>query len=74
MYPGLGHRLAGMAKRGRPRTPKGQGLETEIKIRVRTDEKAAYDIAAKLVPTTLSNWARIHLNAASAEGAKKKGR
>jgi hypothetical protein len=60
-----------MAKRGRPPTPKGQGLETEIKIRVRKDEKAAYDIAAKLVPTSLSNWARIHLNGAALQKEKK---
>jgi hypothetical protein len=60
-----------MPKRGRPPSPKGQGLETEIKIRVRKAEKAQFDAAAKRVPTTLSNWARVTLIAAA--GEEKKG-
>lgn len=54
--------------------PHGQRLDVEIKIRLTAAEKAAYVIASDLVPTTLSNWARIQLNAASAEGAKKRAR
>lgn len=56
-----------MPKRGRPPAPKGQGLETEIKIRVRKAEKASYEVARQLATTTLSNWARIQLNTAAAE-------
>ena len=71
MFPCLRHTLRGIAKRGRPPIPKGQGLDTEIKIRVRAKEKAAYTAASDLVPTTLSNWARIQLNGAALQKEKK---
>lgn len=54
-----------MPRRGRPPTPKGHGLDTEIKIRVKESEKAQFKAAAARVPTTLSNWARVELLARS---------
>jgi hypothetical protein len=68
----MGHRIVPMPKRGRPLAARGQRLETEIKIRVRRTEKAQFDAAAKRVPTTLSNWARVTLLGAS-ELEEKKG-
>ncbi len=59
-----------MAKRGRPPTPKGQGLDTEIKFRVKATEKDAFEAAAAKVPTTLSNWMRVKLLDATKEPKK----
>jgi len=52
--------------------PHGQGLDVEIKIRVSAEDKLRFEAAARVAMTTLSNWARIQLNAAAGHTQKEK--
>jgi hypothetical protein len=68
-----------MAKRGRPRKPKGLGLDTEIKVRVLPSEKEAWDAAAKArrPSMALSAWIReacTKLHEDETKGPTKTGR
>jgi predicted HicB family RNase H-like nuclease len=51
-------------KVGRPRLPKGEALGKPTPIRFQTDERAAFERAAKKEGLTLSEWVRQTLNKA----------
>lgn len=50
--------------RGRPPMPKGQARDRPMPVRVRPDEHAAFDAAAKAAGQTLSDWIRDTLKRA----------
>ena len=51
-------------KVGRPKLPKGQAKGVVLQSRVQSNEKAAYQKAAKAQGVDLSTWIRETLNAA----------